>query len=267
MKTKTRIGPVYFFGSDASDIASVLAGRKIALFLDFDGTLTPIQENPTQCHLSEEVRELLQSLANSDRHHVTVLSGRTLDDVKSRVGVPNICYGGNHGLVISGKGLQFVHPSALQAKPLIEEAGRRLEKHMAPFERAWVEKKDFTLSLHYRLVNQGRVRQLKMAFYKIAAEISRGSLLKVMKGKKVLELMPAIPWNKGNAVLWILDRLGNHSYTPIFVGDDVTDETAFEALENLGITIRMGRSKKTLVRFYLQNYQGTLRLLKTIQRA
>lgn len=131
MKTKTRIGPVYFFGSDASDIASVLAGRNIALFLDFDGTLTPIQEDPTQCHLSEEATELLQLIANSDRHHVTVLSGRTLDDVKSRVGVRNICYGGNHGLVISEKGLRFVHPGALRAKPIIEEAARRLEKQIA----------------------------------------------------------------------------------------------------------------------------------------
>jgi trehalose-phosphatase len=266
MKTKTRIGPVYFFGSDASDIASVLDGRNIALFLDFDGTLTPIQEDPTQCHLSEEATELLQLIANSDRHHVTVLSGRTLDDVQSRVGIRNICYGGNHGLVISGKGLQFVYPGVLQARPLIDEAGRRLEQQIVPFPGAWVERKDITLSLHYRLVDQGTVRQLKRAFYKIAAEISRDSLLRVMKGKKVLELMPDIPWDKGNAVLWILDRLGD-SYMPIFVGDDVTDETAFKALENVGITIRIGRSQKTLARFYLQNYQGTVRLLKAIQRA
>jgi trehalose-phosphatase len=110
------------------------------------------------------------------------------------------------------------------------------------------------------------VRQLKRAFYKIAAEISRDALLNVMKGKKVLELMPAIPWNKGKAVLWILDRLGDE-YLPVFVGDDVTDETAFKALENSGITIRIGRSKKTFARFYWQNYQGTVRLLKAIQRA
>jgi trehalose 6-phosphate phosphatase len=264
MKTKTRIGPVYFFGSDASDIVSVLGGRKIALFLDFDGTLTPIQDDPTRCFLSEEGRELLQSIANSGRHHVTVLSGRTLDDVRARVGVHNICYGGNHGLVISGKGMRFIHPGVLRAKPLIDEAGSRLEQKIAPFAGAWVERKGFTLSLHYRLVNQNTVRQLKRAFYKVAAEISRGSLLTVMKGKKVLELMPGIPWTKGNAVLWILHRLGD-GYMPIFVGDDVTDEAAFKALENGGITIRIGWSKKTSAHFFLQNYQGTLRLLKTIQ--
>lgn len=209
----------------------------------------------------------MQSLSNSNRHHVTVLSGRTLVDVKSRVGVPNICYGGNHGLVISGEGLRFVHPGALRAKPIIEEAGRRLEKQIvASFEGAWVERKDFTLSLHYRLVNQSAVPQLKRAFYRVAAEISRDNSLTVMKGKKVLELMPDIAWNKGNAVLWILDRLGDN-YLPIFVGDDVTDETAFKALENGGITIRIGRSKNTFACFYLQDYRGTLRLLKTIQAA
>jgi len=160
--------------------------------------------------------------------------------------------------------MRFVHPEVLRAKPLIDEAGSRLEQEIAPFAGAWVERKGFTLSLHYRLVNQNAVRQLKRVFYKVAAEISRGSLLTVMKGKKVLELMPGIPWNKGNAVLWILHRLGD-SYMPIFVGDDVTDEAAFKALENRGVTIRIGYSKKTSAHFFLQNYQGTLRLLKTIQ--
>ncbi len=266
MKTGTHTGPAYFFGSEGRNIASMLAGRKIALFLDFDGTLTPIREDPAQCILDDEARELLQWFANSSRHQVTVLSGRMLDDVKSRVGVSNICYGGNHGLVISGEGMRFVHPGALLAKPLIDEAGCRLEKEIERFEGAWVERKNYALSLHYRLVNKSTLPLLRKAFYKVAAEFLANSSLTVMKGKKVLELMPDIPWNKGNAVLWILDRLPER-YMPVMVGDDVTDETAFKALENEGITIRIARSKSTFAHFYLKNCQGTLRLLKTIRMA
>lgn len=257
-------GPSYFFSMTETDITNMLAGRKIALFLDFDGTLTPIREDPAQCTLSEETRELLQWFANSGRHHVTVLSGRTLDDVKWRVGVSNVCYGGNHGLVISGEGMQFVHPGALSAKADIDEAGWMLEKEMERFEGAWVERKNYTLSLHFRMVEESRLPELKSIFYKVAAEFLANGSLTVMQGKKVLELLPDIPWNKGKAVLWILQRLPGE-YMPIMVGDDVTDETAFKTLEDIGISIRIARSSNTFARFYLKDYQETSRLLEIIR--
>lgn len=256
-------GPDYFFGGGANPVAGISPGRKIALFLDFDGTLVPIRKDPDKCVLSKEMKEQLQSLANSDRHFVTILSGRTLSDIRARVGIRNICYGGNHGLAISGKGLRFVHPGALSAKAIISKAGRRLEKEIACFDGTWIERKKFTLSLHYRMADKREVLRLKKAFFGVAAEFSGKGLLIIMKGKKVLELMPNISWDKGRAALLILNKLQGE-YLPIFVGDDVTDEAAFKALKNSSVTVRIGRSKRTLARFYLKDYQETSRLLKTI---
>ncbi|MDA8325796.1 MAG: trehalose-phosphatase [Nitrospiraceae bacterium] len=235
----------------------------VALFLDFDGTLAPIQQDPARCVLSGEARELLQRLADSGRHFVTVLSGRGFSDVKSKVGIRNICYGGNHGLVISGKGMAFVHPGALYARPVIDKAGRRLGKEIAGFAGAWVERKKFSLSLHYRLADKKDVSKIKKAFYRVATEFSGAGPLAVLEGKKVFELMPDISWDKGNAALWILDRLAD-GYLPVFVGDDVTDEAAFRALKERGVTVRVGRSKRTSARFYLKDYKETRRLLKSI---
>ena len=255
-------GPDYFFGGAANPVAGISPGRKIALFLDFDGTLVPIRKDPDKCVLSPEIKEQLRSLANSGRHFVAVLSGRTLADIKSRVGIRNICYGGNHGLTISGKGMGFIYPGALLVLPGIDKAGCRLEKEIARFDGARVEWKKFTLSLHYRLVDKEDIPALKRVFYGVAAEFSGNKLLTVMKGKRVLELQPA-SWDKGKAVHWILNRLES-GYLPLFIGDDVTDEAAFKALKNRGITVRIGRSKRSLARFYLKDYGETLRLLETV---
>lgn len=257
-------GPAYFFGRDGCDISKMLPGRKVALFLDFDGTLTPIQEDPSASVLSEEARECLEELANSGRHHVTLLSGRGLNDLKSKVGIRNVCYGGNHGLVISGEGMEFTHPGALAAKPLIDNAARRLGKEIELFEGAWVERKRFTVSLHYRLVDKQAVPKVKRAFHRVAAEFSENGQLTVIKGKKVLELTPGVSWDKGKAVLWILDHLKD-SALAIFIGDDLTDESAFKVLKRKGISVRIGKSKRTLASFYLKDYRETFRLLKSIQ--
>jgi trehalose 6-phosphate phosphatase len=259
----TGTGSAYFFGRNGCDISRLLSGRKIALFLDFDGTLTPIREDPAESVLSEEMKGCLHGLANS-RHHVTLLSGRGMNDLTSKVGISNICYGGNHGLVISGKGLQFIHPGALTAKTLIDEAAGRLGKEAERFEGAWVERKRLTVSLHYRLVDKQAVPKVKRAFHRVAAEFSENGQLTVIKGKKVLELTPGVSWDKGKAVLWILDHLKD-SVLAIFIGDDLTDESAFKVLKRKGITVRIGKSKRTLASFYLKDYRETFRLLKSIQ--
>ncbi|MDA8090794.1 MAG: trehalose-phosphatase [Nitrospiraceae bacterium] len=255
-------GPAYFFGGDASQVLA-LSGRKskIALFLDFDGTLVPIQKDPALCALSAEAKRLLQLLAGSGSHFVAVLSGRELSDIKSRVGLRNICYGGNHGLSISGKGMRFVHPDAAKALPIVDKAARRLNKETSCFNGVWIERKKYSVSLHYRLAEKVCIPQIKKIFYRVAEEFSSDGLLRVMKGKKVLELMPDISWDKGRAALWILNKLQGE-YLPVFVGDDATDETAFEALENKGITVRVGRSGKTFAHFYLKHCGETLRLLQ-----
>lgn len=239
-------------------------GQKIALFLDYDGTLVPIQKDPSRCVLPGEMKEELNSLADSNRCYLTILSGRSLPDIKGMVGIRNICYGGNHGLVISGSDMTYVHPGALPAKPYIDKAARMLSKEIAGIEGAWIERKRFTASLHYRSVRKGDVLSVKKAFCKVISEFSGGKRLAVIKGKMVLELAPDLSWNKGSAALWILNNLKG-KYLPVYVGDDWTDETAFRALNKKGITIRVGKSAKTTANYYLKNQREVSEFLKRVK--
>ncbi len=257
-------GPVYFFSAKAGPVSGSLPGRRLALFLDFDGTLVPIQKDPAKCVLSRQMKEQLRSLADSDRHLVTILSGRTLSDIKARVGIRNICYGGNHGLAISGKDMRFIHSGASAIIPIINKLGRSLEKEIACFDGAWVERKKFSLSLHYRSVGNREIPGLKRTFFRVVKGFPYNEKLTIVKGKKVLELMPDISWDKGRAALWILNKLRGR-YLPIFVGDDITDEAAFRALKNSGVTIRIGKSKRTLASYYLKGHREASRFLNSMQ--
>ena len=164
------------------------------------------RKDPSRCVLTEGMKEQLKSLADPGRCYLTISSGRSLPDIKRTVGIRNICYGGNHGLVISGSDMTYVHPKALSAKPFIDRATRMISKEIAGIEGAWIERKRFTASLHYRSVTED-VLSVKRHFYRLVSEFSGDRRLAVIKGKMVLELAPDASWNKGSAALYILNNL------------------------------------------------------------
>ena len=239
------------------------AGRKIAIFLDFDGTLVPIQKDPKQCFLPNKIKNQLLLLAGSQCCYLVVLSGRALSDIKKRIGIRKIYYGGNHGLDISGPNLRYTHQKALTSKVSIEHIKRKLKNAIANIEGAWLENKKFSVSLHFRSVSKENIPLIKKVFQTVTNEFIEGKRLSVIKGKKVIELTPNVSWNKGSAVLWILKQLKDKCM-PIYIGDDQTDETAFKALRGKGLTIRVGKSKKTAAHYYLKGHWELPRLLEEI---
>jgi trehalose 6-phosphate phosphatase len=253
----------YFLEKDNS-ILKYIDGRKIALFLDFDGTLVPIQKDPEQCFLSKKLKNQLLALSESPCCYLIILSGRSLSDIKKRVGIRGLYYGGNHGLDISGPTLRYTHLKALTAKSPIKYITRKLGKEIANIEGAWLEKKIFSVSLHFRSVKTEDIRLVKKVFHNIVENYSKHNLFTIMKGKKVLELLPDVSWDKGKAVLWLLQQLKD-GWLPVYAGDDRTDEDAFKALRGKGITIHIGKSKKTSADYYLKGHWELPRLLQQIQ--
>ena len=121
---------------------------RLVLLLDFDGTLAPIVERPEMAGMPDATRRALERLMAMPGVEVAVVSGRGLADVRDRAAIPGIAYAGNHGMEIHGPGVERIHPEAEAARPLLEEARRRVESAIGGVPGAWVEDKQLTLSVH-----------------------------------------------------------------------------------------------------------------------
>jgi trehalose-phosphatase len=243
------------------DIVAGASGKRPAVFLDYDGTLTPIVSHPEDAWLSESMRQTLQSLAA--RVPVAILSGRDLDDVRGRVLVDGIVYAGSHGFDIAGAGGLRRELGAAYL-PVLDAAETELREALDEIPDAQLERKHFSVAAHYRNVNEDDASKVALAVDAVAAKHRE---LRRMDGKKVYELLPDIDWNKGKAVLWLLETLdlARGKVLPIYVGDDRTDEDAFRALEKHGVAILVSEHPQiTAANYWLSNPEEVERFLQKI---
>ncbi|MCK9275162.1 MAG: trehalose-phosphatase [Syntrophales bacterium] len=233
-------------------IASALKGKEAALFLDYDGTLTPIVDTPGQAVLSKAMKERVVKLAALCK--VAVISGRDLEDVRDLVGIDTIFYAGSHGFDIAGPaGRKREFQQGREFLPVLDEAEGMLKENLSDIAGALVERKKFSIAVHYRKVKDEQVERVT----KIVDEVlERFPQLRNSRGKKVYDLQPRINWHKGKALLWVLDALDldRPGVLPFYIGDDVTDEDAFRALRDRGIGIAvMERAKPTDALYILRD--------------
>ncbi len=225
-----------------NEVSPVFKARKILLFLDFDGTLTPIVQRPELARLPPRARKVLSDLSRSSDVTVCVVSGRSLPDLKNRVRIPGLVYAGNHGFEIDGPKISHVHPSADSFKDLLKKIAKSLELVFKPIPGILVENKKFTLSIHYRMADPQKVDYAKLLLFREIGGYLGKSQVVLTEGKKVWEIRPPIEWNKGRTVLWLFARLlakSKERVLPVFIGDDMTDEDAFKALRHRGMGIRV----------------------------
>ena len=223
---------------------------QLAVFLDYDGTLTPIVSHPEEAVLSDSMRQTLREL--TARAPVAIISGRDLDDVRRRVDIDAIVFAGSHGFDIAGpRGLH--RQMATEFLPDLDMAEKELHDVLDGIQGALVERKRFSIAAHYRNVKENDVPKVERAVSEVAA---RHDELRRLDGKKVYELLPNIDWDKGKAVLWLLETLGlkGGNVRPIYIGDDATDEDAFRALEQRGIGILVSeQSQPTAAKYSLKD--------------
>ena len=216
--------------------------------LDFDGTLAPIVSDPKDAALPGSRLKLLRALNNQPRFVVAVISGRSLEDLKTRVNLPDITYAGDHGLEIAGPGFHHIPPEAKQFRITVAEIGQVLESALIGTSGIVFEHKGLSMSIHYRSTpSDQRVVALR-TIRRITKPYLDGSKLRVVKGKQVVNLLPPLNWHKGSALTWLLNLLDSFprevaGVLPIYIGDDVTDEDAFTTVSEGGFAVRVGRPK------------------------
>ena len=222
--------------SPRSDWRSLLARianqPAVLLLLDFDGTLSDIVARPEGATLRPGNAALLNVLTRKPGYTVGIISGRKLDDVSQRVGVAGLVYAGNHGLEIRGPGLEYRHPAATAAMPVIAKAADSLAAALSDIPGAQVENKTLTLTVHYRLSPEERHERVSAIFRQVTGRLVDEGICRVTTAKSALELRPAADWHKGRALEVIRRRLAPGAF-PIYIGDDATDEDAFGAAQSV----------------------------------
>jgi trehalose-phosphatase len=200
---------------------------------------------------------------------VAVISGRDLDDVRERVALADIHYAGSHGFDIAGPGgLRHAHPAGLAALPRLDAAERRLREALRPVSGSQVDRKRYSIAVHFRRVAEDEVPRVEQA---VDAELQRAPGLRKGHGKKVFELRPDVDWDKGSAVRWLLETLGleRDDVVPVYVGDDVTDEDAFRELarreRGIGIAV-MDAPRQTAATFCLPDPDAVQTFLEMLAR-
>ena len=197
----------------------------LAVFLDYDGTLTPIVDDPDDALLSDEMRTAITELAAATL--VAIVSGRDLEDVREKVGIDGLAYAGSHGFDIrhpDGSSEQL----AVDALDALEAAERDLEARVGEVPGARVERKRFAIAVHDRAVDDAEQRERLAGIVAEVGDAHEG--LRSTGGKRIHELRPDIDWDKGRAIEMLLAELHAEDRIPIYVGDDLTDEDGFRAV-------------------------------------
>jgi trehalose 6-phosphate phosphatase len=222
----------------------IRSAPNVALFLDFDGTLTPLKRRPGEVRLEGAVREALGVLARNPRFHVWIISGRRQADVRARAGVRGIEYLGLHGWEDSP--LCEVSPETRSSLMCV---GGWMRALLAGSPHIWVEDKEHIVAMHYRDATEADARRAETMLKGVVAPFSR--TLKIRPAKSCSEVVPLELEDKGAAVRRLIAPLRGRAL-PVYIGDDHGDEPAFAALAT-GVTVHVGPAERSHARYRLSS--------------
>ncbi|CAL5382227.1 unnamed protein product [Camellia sinensis] len=231
---------------------SIAKGRKIVVFLDYDGTLSNIVDDPEKAFMTKKMRFAVQEVARC--FPTAVISGRGRDKVHDFVELDNVYYAGSHGLdiaapsqspndadpkhqtrVVDRKGNEVVlFQPAKKYLPAIQKIFIALNEKTRSIRGILIEHNKFCISVHFRHVRDEDFCTLEKLVNSVMGEYKE---FRISKGKKVFEIRPDMEWDKGHALNYLLDTLGFGSSSdvlPLYIGDDRTDEDAFKAIRERG---------------------------------
>ena len=253
--------------STTERLANTIIGedrRPLLVLTDFDGTLCEFQPDPEAVFLGDGLRTTLSALAAQPRTMVGVVSGRRADDVRRRTGLGDgLYYAGLHGMEIDGPNTRFEVPGFGARAKELQRLGSLIAETVAPLRGALVENKGLAVALHVRAATPADRERDEQAFWALATPALEAGDVRLQRGECVFELLPDIAWNKGDAVLWIeadAKRAHGAPFRPVYLGDDQTDEHAFDAIDDRGVSVMVG-SRPSRARYRVPDPAAVAELL------
>lgn len=216
-----------------------------ALFLDFDGTLVELADTPDAIDVPAGLVPMLERLRRRLDGRIAIVSGRSLADLERHLPLHGIAFSGSHGLE-----LRLADGTRLPLSVPIGLDGVRAEaaRFAASADGLIVEDKPAGIALHYRQAPHEAERAIALM-----TELARRHGFAVQRGKMVVELR-ADGATKGDALQAFMTEPEFHDARPVFVGDDLTDEHAFAAAEDLGgAGVLVGPARRTAARYRLES--------------
>jgi len=239
------------------------AAPRVALFSDFDGTLAPLASHPDRARLPARTRAALKQLRSLPHVTLGIASGRSLSDLRRRVGLKGVCYVGTHGLEWGGRNETLSQPVSTAFRHRLRAAGAALQAQLGSLPGLYLEPKSVSVAVHFRNASPRAARAARQA----VEQLRNGSCdsFRVLEGKKVLELLPRGRGDKGRAVLEAAaGRARGSRPVLIYVGDDVTDESVFRRLRKNDVGICVGRRGPTAARYRLYSPEEVTRFLRRL---
>lgn len=213
--------------------------KGLILFLDYDGTLVEIAPRPELARPSQELLEVLARLTFLPGLNLVVISGRPLPDLVELLPISGLNFVGSHG----AEGLIRGEPWTLKVEAGSREERKELQRELAgklaDLSGWWLENKPLGFALHYRQAGPEEEPMIISVLESWLAKVDHSGPHQILRGKKVIEVLPQ-GVSKGAAIQEILLFPGFSEHFPVYLGDDVTDESAFQVLQGRGLTVKVG---------------------------
>jgi trehalose-phosphatase len=215
------------------------------ILMDFDGTLAEFELDPAAVTMTPARQILLQAMSRRADLSTGVISGRRISDLRERVpATPAMFFAGLHGLEIEGPGLRFMHKSVALAAPGISVLAKELRRAVKPLAGVFIEDKTYSVVLHTRGASKADRLHAITRFNALSEPLLSEGTVRLQPGDHALELLPNVDWAKGDAVRAIVRHIEadtREPVWPVYVGDDATDEDAFDEIGTNGLTIAVGK--------------------------
>lgn len=221
------------------------------LLLDYDGTVTPLRKTPDEAILAVKTRRLIDAISRLENCKVTLVSGRSVKNLKELAKFKNVTYIGNHGFETQDLLNNCNVALSKDIRYALWITHKRLVESLSDINGIIIEDKKFTISVHYRMVSPTHLRKIRMMIREIMRDCVRLDQLSLFDVKNIIVIRPTGEWNKGWAAKRVLSSY--KGYLPICIGDDITDEDMFVSFKGVGINIRVGKCSDSIADYYVNN--------------